>query len=52
MLNRFETILGLAEMVNLNRATEDDDEESAAQGRRGPGRDRARASTSAAQRPG
>ena len=29
MLNRFEKILGLAEMVNLNRKTEDDDEESA-----------------------
>ncbi|WP_208869460.1 hypothetical protein [Azospirillum brasilense] len=29
MLNRFEKILGLAEMVNLNRKVEDDDEESA-----------------------
>ena len=29
LLNRFETILGLAEMVNLNRAVEDDDEEGA-----------------------
>jgi nitric oxide reductase NorD protein len=29
MLNRFEKILGLAEMVNLNRKTEDDDEENA-----------------------
>ena len=29
MLNRFEKILGLAEMVNLNRKTEDDDEEDA-----------------------
>ena len=29
MLNRFEKILGLAEMVNLNRKTEDDDEEGA-----------------------
>jgi nitric oxide reductase NorD protein len=29
MLNRFEKILGLAEMVDLNRKTEDDDEEDA-----------------------
>ena len=29
MLNRFEKILGLAEMVNLNRKTEEDDEEDA-----------------------
>jgi nitric oxide reductase NorD protein len=29
MLNRFEKILGLAEMVNLARKTEDDDEEDA-----------------------
>ncbi|TWA70010.1 nitric oxide reductase NorD protein [Azospirillum brasilense] len=29
LLNRFEKILGLAEMVNLNRKVEDDDEESA-----------------------
>lgn len=29
MLNRFEKILGLAEMVNLNRKVEDDDEENA-----------------------
>ncbi|PWC31267.1 VWA domain-containing protein [Azospirillum sp. TSO35-2] len=29
MLNRFEKILGLAEMVNLSRKVEDDDEESA-----------------------
>ena len=29
MLNRFEKILGLAEMVNLNRRTEEDDEEDA-----------------------
>jgi nitric oxide reductase NorD protein len=29
MLNRFEKILGLAEMVNLNRKVEDDDEEGA-----------------------
>jgi nitric oxide reductase NorD protein len=29
MLNRFEKILGLAEMVNLSRKTEDDDEEDA-----------------------
>lgn len=29
LLNRFETIIGLAEMVNLARAVEDDDEEGA-----------------------
>ena len=29
MLNRFEKLLSLAEMVNLNRKTEDDDEEDA-----------------------
>jgi nitric oxide reductase NorD protein len=29
LLNRFETIIGLAEMVNLNRAIEDDDADSA-----------------------
>jgi nitric oxide reductase NorD protein len=29
MLNRFEKILGLAEMVNLNRKTEDDNDEDA-----------------------
>ena len=29
LLNRFETIIGLAEMVNLARAIEDDDEENA-----------------------
>jgi nitric oxide reductase NorD protein len=29
LLNRFETVLGLAEMVNFNRAVEDDDEEGA-----------------------
>ncbi|HYD30654.1 MAG TPA: VWA domain-containing protein [Azospirillaceae bacterium] len=30
MLNRFEKIIGLAEMVNLNRAVEDDDADQAA----------------------
>jgi nitric oxide reductase NorD protein len=31
LLNRFETIIGLAEMMNLARAVEDDDEEGARQ---------------------
>ena len=52
IIHRFEAIMSWAESLNLNRTTDDDDPENAAEGGRGPGPHHPVRRTSAAPPPG